>query len=63
LDRQELRWGFADLFNVEMAMFQHFTYKLFEQCINELDTFIPMALLIDFEEFDWKKWRDGAIKQ
>ena len=63
LDRKELRWGFADCFNMEITLFQHFTYKLFNQCINELDTFIPMALLIDFEGFDWKAWWDGFIKQ
>jgi len=63
LDRKELRWGFADCFETELALFQHFTYKLFKQCINELDTFIPMALLIDFEGFDWKAWRAAVIKQ
>jgi Fe-S-cluster containining protein len=58
LENKELRWGFADCFQIEQTLFRQFTYKLFNQYINELDTFIPMALLIDFEGFDWKLWRD-----
>lgn len=57
LERKELRWGFADCFQIEISLFRQFTYKLFNQYINELDTFIPTALLIDFEGFDWKLWR------
>ena len=63
LDRKELQWGFADCFQIEITLFQQFTFALFKQCINELDTFIPMALLIDFEGFDWKAWRGLFIKQ
>ncbi len=44
----ELRWEFRRLFERELALFQRFTHALFGAPRNELDTFIPTALLIDF---------------
>jgi Fe-S-cluster containining protein len=61
LERKGLRWGFADCFQIELMLFQQFTFQLFNQCMNELDTFIPMALLVDFEGFDWKLWRAAHL--
>jgi hypothetical protein len=58
LPRHELRWNFTALFETENALFQQFTHRVFNHCINELDTFIPTSLLIDFEHFDWKQWLD-----
>lgn len=51
-----LYWNFSTCFQTELALFQQFTYKLFNQHINELDTLIPLALLVDYAKFDWKKW-------
>lgn len=56
VENMELRWNFASCFETEHALFQQFTHGLFKQCINELDTFIPTALLIDFCRYDWKGW-------
>jgi Fe-S-cluster containining protein len=55
-ERHDLRWEFRELFQRELAIFQEFTFILLNQKINELDTLIPLAALIDFEGFDWKKW-------
>jgi len=57
LELQELRWEFNSLFREELLIFRELTLELFEQRMNELDTFIPTALLIDFERFPWRKWR------
>lgn len=43
-----LRWQFQRLFEQEMALFGAFTSALFGAPVNEADTFIPTALLIDF---------------
>lgn len=56
LSRHDLRWEFRDLFKRELLIFQDFTNVLLNQRINELDTLLPLALLIDFERFDWKGW-------
>jgi Fe-S-cluster containining protein len=63
LDRKELHWGFTDCFQIEKILFQQFTHSLLKQNFKELDTIIPMAVLIDFEGFDWQAWRDVFIKQ
>ena len=56
LERHELRWEFRELFENELSIFQGFTSVLLSQKINELDTLIPLAALIDFDGFDWKSW-------
>jgi Fe-S-cluster containining protein len=56
LDLQELRWEFNLLFRDELLIFREFTGQLLNRPFNELDTFIPLALLIDFAGFDWRKW-------
>lgn len=56
LERRDLRWEFRKLFQRELSLFREFTGVLFNQKINELDTLIPLAALIDFDGFDWKKW-------
>jgi Fe-S-cluster containining protein len=45
---KELRWEFANCFQTELSIFKQFTAKQFKQSFNELDTFIPLALLMDF---------------
>ncbi len=58
LEMKELRWEFNTLFRDELLIFRDLTYILFEKKVNELDTFIPTALLIDFEHFPWRKWHE-----
>ncbi len=57
-EMQELWWEFNKLFRDELLLFREFTYCFFQEKLNELDTFIPTAVLIDFERFPWRKWRD-----
>lgn len=56
LDRADLRWEFRKCFEDELRIFNEFTGALLNQKINELDTLLPLAILIDFEGFDWKGW-------
>ena len=56
----DLRWEFRQLFRDELSLFQQFAEELTGVRINELDTFIPTALLIDFAGFDWREWVKGA---
>ncbi len=56
LEMSELYWEFLVCFQTEIKLFQHFTYKLIHQCINELDTFIPLSLLMDYRVYDWEGW-------
>jgi hypothetical protein len=57
-----LRWEFTRLFKDELQLFRQFTHKLFNRCVNELDTFIPTALLIDFKGFDWERWAQENVQ-
>jgi Fe-S-cluster containining protein len=50
----ELRWEFRRTFEEEIRLFRTFTARLLGAPVNELDTFIPTALLIDFGGIDWK---------
>lgn len=56
LSRPELRWGFRDCFTVEVGLFRRLTDLLVGRELNELDTLIPLALLVDLDGFDWKDW-------
>ena len=56
LAMKELRGEFRRIFADELRLFQQFTFLICNQQLNELDTFIPTALLIDFAGFDWLKW-------
>lgn len=60
IERAGLRWEFTRVFRDELIIFRLFTERLLGSPINELDTFIPMALLIDFEGFDWQRWKNGT---
>jgi len=48
LQMQELRFHFNDIFTQEQLLFREFTRRLFGTALNELDTVIPAAVLIDF---------------
>lgn len=52
----ELRWSFRACFEEEISLFRQFSNRLLGEPVNELDTFIPTALLIDFDSFDWADW-------
>lgn len=56
LANEGLRWEFRKLFQEELFLFHQFTTELLGTPRNELDMFIPTALLLDFSTFDWKKW-------
>lgn len=56
LSNKVLYWEFRNAFKREMNIFQRYTSLLFKESINELDTFIPTAILIDFDGFDWEGW-------
>ena len=51
---------FDAIFREEVALFRDFTERFLGRRVSELDTFIPTALLIDFEGFDWKGWAAGG---
>lgn len=44
----ELRWPFRRAFEQELVLFEDFTRQLLGASLREADTFIPLALLIDF---------------
>jgi Fe-S-cluster containining protein len=52
----DLRFGFHQLFSDELALFHRFTQRLIGETHSELDTLIPLALLVDFHHFDWPSW-------
>lgn len=56
LEMPRLRWQFVDLFELELKLFRTLTSSILKQNLNELDTVIPAALLIDFASFDWQEW-------
>ena len=53
---EELRWKFYQHFRQELIIFREFSQALTGKPVNELDTLIPLALLMDFEGFDWRGW-------
>ena len=63
LHQEGLRWKFRAHFQAELDLFHLFTRELLGRPVNELDTFIPTALMIDFDEFDWHGWSllDSAL--
>lgn len=53
LPDQILRWRFHEVFVQEVELFRLFARKLTGRAWQELDTFIPLALLADYDEVDW----------
>ena len=60
LNRDELKFEFVRLFKDELSLFRMFTMQLLNRRLNELDTVIPTALLMDFDRFDWPLWVQNA---
>lgn len=54
----ELRHDFQQLFTAEFTLLRAFAKELCGLDRAELDTFIPLAVLIDFDGFDWKGWAE-----
>jgi len=52
----DLREDFTGLFRREVKLFRELERLILNKGIMEIDTFIPLALLIDYEKFDWKEW-------
>ena len=51
LEIEGLRFCFNEIFTQEQLLFREFTRQMFGRPFNELDTLIPMAVLIDFGNF------------
>lgn len=58
-----LRGDFRTLFRDEFGLQQELALTLTGTALTELDTFIPLALLIDFHTFDWRGWTAAHISQ
>ena len=56
LVRTWLRWEFRKCFEEELSIFRQVTQLLLDRELNELDTLIPLALLVDLKSFGWKEW-------
>lgn len=57
-----LRWRFRDVFQEEIDIFRKFTEQSTGTAISELDTFIPLALLADYDKVDWTRMGVGGQK-
>ena len=55
-----LRWRFREVFGEEVSIFRKFTRQLTGTTYSELDTFIPLALLVDYDNVEWQKLKDGG---
>jgi Fe-S-cluster containining protein len=56
LAMESLRYDFQQLFTAEFTLLRAFAKELCGRDSAELDTFIPLALLIDFAGFPWQEW-------
>ena len=54
LPEHVLRWRFREVFTREVDLFRAFTGVLTGHAWQELDTFIPLALLADYTLVDWR---------
>lgn len=52
----ELAAPFKDLFRQEVLLGRELSRELLGEMIYELDTFIPLALLVDYNNFDMAEW-------
>jgi len=51
-----LRAEFTRIFREEVALFRRLESVICRKGFRELDTFIPLALLVDYEGYDWERW-------
>jgi Fe-S-cluster containining protein len=47
---------FTEIFRREVALGRDFTQHCLGEVVHELDTFIPLALLVNYHDFDWPSW-------
>lgn len=57
LPENVLRWRFREVYSQEVLLFRAFTKKLTGKAWQELDTFIPLALLADYAAVDWHNFK------
>jgi Fe-S-cluster containining protein len=57
LPEQVLRWRFREVFMQEVDLFRVFTKELTGCSWTELDTFIALALLADYDAVDWRNFK------
>lgn len=60
LQYEKLRADFTGMFKEEVALFRRLETVLLSKGVRELDTFIPLALLVDYLKFDWHGWGERA---
>jgi len=53
----QLRGQFNAVFRDEVMLMQVLTDALFKQYMSELDTLIPLAVLVEYDRFDWRDWQ------
>jgi Fe-S-cluster containining protein len=51
-----LRAPFAEIFREEVRLGRLYTGEMLGEAVRELDTFIPAALLVDYDRFPWRRW-------
>jgi Fe-S-cluster containining protein len=51
-----LRGNFRSIFTGEVRLGRLFTHELLGEEVRELDTLIPLALLVDYRQFPWREW-------
>ena len=56
-----LRGHFISQFRTEVSFMVELTTELFGHGVGELDTFIPLAVLVDYDRFDWRGWRQQSV--
>jgi len=56
LGQPELSAPFSDIFRREVSLGREFSRNLLGEVVFELDTVIPLALLVDYSSFDWPAW-------
>ncbi|HEY5973909.1 MAG TPA: YkgJ family cysteine cluster protein, partial [Geobacteraceae bacterium] len=54
-----LRGDFRSIFTEEVQLGRQFTRHLLGEEVRELDTLIPLALLVDIQGFPWRYWWTG----
>lgn len=59
LPEDVVRWHFRETFEAEVALMREFAFELTGGEETYLDTFIPLALLADYEAVDWLHFKPG----
>ncbi len=55
----ELAAPFEEIFRHEVLLGRELTRQLLGETVFELDTLIPLAVLVDYQSFDWHTWWRG----